>query len=60
MFKEIVKMLEEFDHIERMEARVDGWKIDVTEYGGKRSIEFTRPLDDRVEVEDDLYYGRPD
>ena len=54
MFKEIIKMLEEFDHIERMEARVDGWKIDVTEYGGKRSIEFTRPLKIEEGTEDDL------
>ena len=48
MFEEFVKTLDQLDDqldaIESMTARVGEWTIDISEYGGKRSIEFTRPL----------------
>lgn len=44
MFKEFIEALNQFDEIESMTARVGEWTIDISKYGGKRSIEFTRPL----------------
>ena len=49
MFDEIIKMLEQFDNVERMEAQFGEWHIEISPYGGKHSIEFTRPLKEEKE-----------
>lgn len=51
MFKEFLKALNQFDGIESMTVRVGEWTIDISEYGGKRSIEFTRQLAKEEEEE---------
>lgn len=54
MFEEFVKALNQLDEIESMTARVGEWTIDISKYGGKRSIEFARPLAKEEEKEYDL------
>lgn len=54
MFEEIVRALNQLDEIKSMTARVFGWTIKISKYGGKRSIEFTRPLVKEEEEEYDL------
>ena len=44
MFEEFVKVLNQLDEIENMTAKAGEWTIVISLYGGKRSIEFTRPL----------------
>ena len=51
MFEEFVKALNQLDEIESMTARIFGWTIEISKYGGKRSIEFTRPLAKEEEEE---------
>lgn len=51
MFEVFVKALSLFDEIESMTAKVGEWTIDISKYGGKRSIEFTRPLAKEEEKE---------
>ena len=51
MFEEFVKALNQLDEIKSMTARVGEWNIKISKYGGKRSIEFTRPLAKEEEEE---------
>lgn len=51
MFEEFVKALNQLDAIESMTAKIGEWTIDISKYGGKRSIEFTRPLAKEEEEE---------
>lgn len=51
MFEEFVKALNQLDEIKDMTARVGEWTINIVAYGGKRSIEFTRPLTNEEEEE---------
>ena len=54
MFEEFVKALNQLDEIKGMTARVGEWTIKISKYGGKRSVEFTRPLAIEEEKEYDL------
>lgn len=54
MFEEFLKALNQLDEVKSMTARVGEWTIKISKYGGKRSIEFTRPLAIEEEKEYDL------